>query len=236
MLLSLKVVLMNANGAVVLASPSEIMVTINANDDSNGVLSLKTDDGIVFPTYYVNEDKEGQFYGFKVQRKGGTFGQISIAWQLVRNDSQIQTDPSTPDIEPMNGLLTFQEDVREMTIVLTIIQDSVPELAERYQLDLLAETITGGAKMGGVVSGELILEDSDYAYGVIQLADATEQTLNVVSISNLNFICGFIYQSVSDCSLLPHRYVHTSLNIKDVHLCYLDCSTVIIFNVSFISL
>ncbi len=51
------------------------------------------------------------------------------------------------------------------------------------------------------------------------------------------FICGFIYQSVSDCSLFLHIYVHTSLNnIKGIHLYYLDCSTVIYLMFHFISL
>ncbi|CAH1797156.1 unnamed protein product [Owenia fusiformis] len=165
----------NPSGDVVLVDPAVATVTITANDDENGVLSLKTPDGAEFPQFRINEDETAQFTEFVVTRSGGTFGAVEIDWILERNDSN--SDNVLLDISPKSGTVTFLEGDRSQFILLTLVQDLLPEIGERYMLHLLPETVTGGAKAGDILSGELIIEDSDSAYGILELAPDSEQSL-----------------------------------------------------------
>ena len=65
--------------------------------------------------------------------------------------------------------------------MFTITQDQIPEPAERYLLKLLPETVTGGARAEGILQGELVIEDSDQAYGTIQFtADNAQYLITVI--------------------------------------------------------
>ena len=108
-------------------NPSVASVIINANDKTHGVLSLKTSQGITFPTYNVSEDRYSEFSDVTLIRNGGTFGVVTIAWQIVRNDSS--GDPIRNDITPTSGLVTFAERQKEQTIKFNIVQDEAPEVS-----------------------------------------------------------------------------------------------------------
>ena len=121
-----QIVLSVESGDVVLEYPSVTSVIINANDKTHGVLSLKTTQGITFPTYLVNEDLFTEFSDVTVIRNGGTFGSVTIAWEIIRNDSS--GEPIRNDITPMNGIVTFEETQKEETITFSIVQDEAPEV------------------------------------------------------------------------------------------------------------
>lgn len=174
------VVLDDPFGDVVFAEPSECTVTISANDDHNGVLSLQSVNGKPFPSVRVNEDSISTVPTFTVFRSGGTFGAVSIQWELTRNNTL--GTPINANVDPVDGNVVFLEGQREKQIILRIIQDSTPEWAERYLLQLLPETVQGGARAEGVLEGELIVEDSDEAHGVIQFTNDEAQSLIIVSI------------------------------------------------------
>ena len=121
-----QIVLSVESGDVVLEYPSVTSVIINANDKTHGVLSLKTTQGMTFPTYLVNEDLFTEFSDVSVIRNGGTFGSVTIAWEIIRNDSS--GEPTRNDITPMNGIVTFKETQKEETITFSIVQDEAPEV------------------------------------------------------------------------------------------------------------
>ena len=54
-------------------------------------------------------------------------------------------------------------------------------MAERFFLYLLPDTVTGGAIAEGVLTGEVIIEDSDDAHGVINIAPESAQKVDTVS-------------------------------------------------------
>ncbi len=55
-------------------------------------------------------------------------------------------------------------------------------MAQRFFLQLLPGSVTGGAEAGAVITGEIILEDSDDAYGVINIAPKDAQKIVTVSL------------------------------------------------------
>ena len=121
-----QIVLTVENGDVVLVYPSVTLVTINANDKTHGVLSLKTSQGITFPTYNVSEDRYNEFSDVTLIRNGGAFGVVTIAWEIVRNDSS--GEPIRNDITPSSGVVTFEERQKEQRITFNIVQDEAPEV------------------------------------------------------------------------------------------------------------
>ena len=170
-----RVALKDASGDVVLATPSVARIVIGANDDYNGVLSLQAPDGSTVTR--VNEDRTFNV-NFLVIRSGGRYGNVSVDWELKRNFS---SDPVIDDISPTMGTVRFAGDERERVISLDVVTDDIPEGVERFQLRLLPETATGGAKVEGVIAGELVIEDSDDAHGIIELASDDVQKLITVS-------------------------------------------------------
>ena len=72
------------------------------------------------------------------------------------------------------------QDVKSNTTVSHVLTCS-RQVAERFFLYLLPSTVTGGATAEGVLTGELIIEDSDDAYGVVDIAPDSAQRVDAVS-------------------------------------------------------
>lgn len=86
-----------------------------------------------------------RFEEIKVVRNGGTHGDVSVGWLLTRNS----TDPSpvTADISPSSGTLQFAQGQMLASILLTVVDDDLPEEAEVFLLKILPPTAQGGAEV-----------------------------------------------------------------------------------------
>ncbi|XP_066273052.1 adhesion G-protein coupled receptor V1-like isoform X1 [Branchiostoma lanceolatum] len=158
-----------ASGDAVLAMPHVATVVIVANDDHNGRLSLDRTNRA------VDEDGTGEFVAFTVMREAGTYGAVSVMWELRRDDAN--TDPIANDIGPTNGTVNLQDGERSQDILLTVVDDNIPEEAETYTLTLLPSSVTGGATVEGPREGQLVLRDSDDVYGRMNFAPAGQQDI-----------------------------------------------------------
>ena len=170
--------LSNPNGDVIITAPTEATVIINSNDDANGVLSIKSTD-FSAPVVQINEDQPTGL-NFTVQRTRGSFNTISVNWDIIHDDGQ--SGDISLDLRPVTGTVTFAENEREKVILLEVVTDTVPEPAERFRVQLLPNTVTGGAKVEGITHGIVIIEDSDNVYGEVQFDVDAKQKLLVVSI------------------------------------------------------
>lgn len=85
------------------------------------------------------------YEGITVVRNGGTHGNISVSWIITRNS----TDPSpvTTDLTPDSGVLHFAQGQLLASLHLNITDDDIPEEAEPYLLQILDDTIQGGAEV-----------------------------------------------------------------------------------------
>ncbi|XP_019373727.1 PREDICTED: G-protein coupled receptor 98 [Gavialis gangeticus] len=150
-------------GDAVLISPSLVHVTIMPNDKPYGVLSINS---ILFAqTVIIDEDQTLRFEGITVVRNGGTHGNVSVSWIIVRNSSD--PSPVTADLTPESGELHFAQGQMLATLPLNIINDDIPEEAEAYLLRILAHTIKGGAEVSEPSELLFYIQDSDDVYGVI---------------------------------------------------------------------
>lgn len=85
------------------------------------------------------------------------------------------------DLTPSSGLVTFSNGEREKQIIISVQRDDTPEPAERFKIQLMSSTATGGAKVEGITEGVILIEDSDNMYGSVQFAGTDRQKLVVVS-------------------------------------------------------
>ncbi len=178
---SFDIVLDFPSSSIVLVNPSRATVIINANDDYNGVLSLKpVEESAPYPIIYANEDTERSVDRFVVFRSGGLFGEITVQWILVRNTTDDMVDDSV-DVSPTAGIVTLAPGESEKAIILDLYHDLIPEPVEQFLLRLLTSSVTGGARAEGVLQGLLVIEDSDDAHGRIEISEMELVTVNIVA-------------------------------------------------------
>ncbi|XP_041464132.1 adhesion G-protein coupled receptor V1-like [Lytechinus variegatus] len=161
------ITLINPSDNAVIASPSSTVARIRANDDHNGVLSFNSSGSLYV---VVDEETTRIVRDFVVLRTGGAFGEVTVGYRVLLNTSQTQES---------SGIVRFQDGQRSQELTIPIPQDSVPEEAEVYIVQLLPETVTGGARVDGVIEGTLVVRDSDDVYGVLQFSSDSDQSIVV---------------------------------------------------------
>ncbi|KAF1420925.1 G-protein coupled receptor 98, partial [Spheniscus magellanicus] len=160
-------------GDAVLVDPSVVHVTIQPNDKPYGVLSINS---IVFAqTVIIDEDQISRFEGITIVRNGGTHGNVSVTWVIIRNSSD--PSPVTADLIPETGEICFDQGQMLVTLPLNIINDNTPEEAEPYLLKLLAHTIQGGAEVSEPSELLFYIQDSDDVYGLIKFYPLENQKI-----------------------------------------------------------
>ncbi|NWV12723.1 GPR98 protein, partial [Ptilonorhynchus violaceus] len=160
-------------GDAVLIYPSVVHVTIQPNDKPYGVLSIHS--VLLTHPVIIDEDQISRFEGIAIVRNGGTHGNVSVSWVIVRNSSD--PSPVTADLLPEAGEITFDQGQMLVTLHLDIIDDDVPEEAEPYLLKLLAHTIQGGAEVSEPSELLFYIQDSDDVYGLIKFHPLENQKI-----------------------------------------------------------
>ena len=182
LLCSFQIHLSSPTGDAVLQQPDKADAIINANDNPQGIISLRSPDLISRPQVHLNEDLDSDA-SFTIVRTAGSFGSVSVSWNIIRNDTY--TGDVSLDLNPVSGSVIFAAGDREKDVQIFVIQDTLPEPAERFKLRLIPESASGGVTVDGITEGIILIEDSDNIYGTVQFADNIRQTLVIVSFKTL---------------------------------------------------
>ncbi|KAJ8285558.1 hypothetical protein GJAV_G00028220 [Gymnothorax javanicus] len=160
-------------GDGVLLGTGVAQVTIEPNDKPHGVLSISS--GLLAQTVIINEDSNIRFRGFTVVRNGGTHGNVSVDWMIIRNssDSSLVSD----DLTPASGTLLFDAGQMTSILPLNITEDASPEEAEAFIFRLLPESVRGGAELDEPMEMVFYIQDSDDVYGLFRFHPAEEQRI-----------------------------------------------------------
>ena len=141
-----------------IGSTSSADVIILENDDAHGEFYLYVNTNM--DTISVPEANE-LTVPLTVQRMGGTIGDVTIAWQVTGGSATVGED-----YRASGGSLTFQDGVTMLTIIVTILEDEIPERNEDIVVQLTG--VTGGATIaddGGRVN--IVITANDRAAGVV---------------------------------------------------------------------
>ncbi|XP_075449203.1 adhesion G-protein coupled receptor V1 isoform X3 [Ascaphus truei] len=160
-------------GDAVLQMPNVVQVTIEPNDKPHGVLSINS--ALLAQAVIIDEDQTSDYEGITVVRNGGTHGNVSVRWIIKRNSSDLS--PVTADIVPASGTLHFAQGQMLATLPLRIISDDIPEEAEAYLLQIVANTVQGGAEVSSPAELVFYIQDSDDVYGLIQCHAIEDQKI-----------------------------------------------------------
>lgn len=92
-------------------------ITIQPSDDAFGRFSFSSDS----LSHVVAEQTGGIPVTFTVLRDGGTFGLVSIYWQVTQSG----TDGEVRDISPATGEIIFAAEQRQQQFSVTVADDLV---------------------------------------------------------------------------------------------------------------
>lgn len=100
-------------------------VVIVANDDARGVFSFET----VKQT--ISEPGNGAITSasFKVIRKVAFLGEVVVGWKVLNHSA-------SSDLSPVSGNVTFAENDREKSFLISSLLDSTPEKDEDFKIGL----------------------------------------------------------------------------------------------------
>ena len=141
-----------------IGSISSADVVILENDDAHGEFYLYVNTNM--DTISVPEADE-LTVPLTIQRMGGTIGDVTIAWRVTDGSAT-----AGEDYRATGASLTFQDGATMLPIVITILEDEIPERNEDIVVQLTG--VTGGATIaddGGSV--DIIIIANDGAAGVV---------------------------------------------------------------------
>ena len=176
-----QMMLVSTTGDSVIRQPDTTTVIIAANDDPMGIFSIAE-------TSRVVSFEEGSQYQLTVVRGGGTFGNVTVQWQIT---AQFLTDEATGtslDFTAASGQISFVERSTEENLTLDVLVDGIPELDELFTVQLLG-TLGGGrlSEDNSTTLAQVTVLANESPHGLLQFsADTLElDTAEDVPVSNL---------------------------------------------------
>lgn len=154
-----------------LGNQTSSILTILENDDPHGVFVIYGSGGA--GEVYVGEpDTTSLGVMLTVERSRGTFGDVSVRWNLVDGTAVENVDYAGTGME-----LRFADGESRTTVALTILDDNEPEIDEMFTVTLTDPT--GGAQVATSDEGRtlIIIEANDAAAGVVGLAPLSRSTV-----------------------------------------------------------
>ncbi|XP_069081373.1 adhesion G-protein coupled receptor V1 [Pleurodeles waltl] len=180
------ILLYNATGDTVVYGNGRATIIIEANDDPNGIFFLEPLDKSV---------EEGKANNFTVVRQRGHFGNVSLFWRLLWNQSVLS--PGVEFLET-SGILLFMDGEEFKPISLYAISDTIPEFNEFYNLEL-ANASGGQPGPGGQLAitnlnVTVMIPFNDDPFGVFFISPESlvrEMAEDVVSEEDMSYITSF---------------------------------------------
>lgn len=135
---------------------------------------------------------------YRVVRDGGSFGSVSLRWMIysIQADSSSRSTASSTDIVPVTGIVTFAPGDQLQTIVLSVQDDTTPELAETFQVELTMQTVVTGARLDNDSSAFVLVRESDEPNGVLRFADGSTAVSIAEDVPPANMALGQAQLSV----------------------------------------
>ncbi|KAL8615958.1 hypothetical protein ACOMHN_034634 [Nucella lapillus] len=139
-----------------LNTESYAQILISSNDDASGVLQLS-------PTTLTVAEGVG-VPQVRVVRSGGTFGEVTVQFRTINGEAK-----DLQDFSQLSRQVVLTSGETSKVLPIIIIDDRVPELSEKFTVELLNQ-ITGGASLGQNRSAVITIQPSDDPNGVFGFA------------------------------------------------------------------
>jgi len=121
-------------------------------------------------------------FAYRVVREAGSIGSVTLQWALYSVVGGVRTPADSLDIDPAAGILTFDPGMGVGAISLTIVDESLPELEEmfevNFELSAVQTTPLIGAALGNDTVAMVTIAANDDPYGVLDVS-LSSSMLNV---------------------------------------------------------
>jgi G-protein coupled receptor 98 len=165
--------LFNSSYGTVLSSPSTAVIQIISNDDVFGVFYFQSSASIILD----EDDVSNMNARITVIRAVGNTGSVDISWEIKQNSDM---KVASSDFFIASATVHFTSGQTMAFFDVQVATDSIPEEAEAFTLALTA--VTGGARLAksleGAIKLPIVIRDSDDSYGVVTLADLSQQFIS----------------------------------------------------------
>ncbi|CAL1527000.1 unnamed protein product, partial [Lymnaea stagnalis] len=144
-----QLVLTSAGSPVVIGERNVINITVLENDNAYGVIQFAINPS----TIYTSEGLAGSLTNvtLPVKREFGTFNRISVPWRV--------TPSPQDDLIPPSGVLVFEPGQSIQYLVLTVVNDDIPEIDETYVAQLYSPD--NGAAAGTNMVVTIVIQEND---------------------------------------------------------------------------
>lgn len=163
--------LTNLSLDMTLVSPSQCTIQILHNDDHIGVFGLSGRSNVT-----IDEDSGSRMIQITITRTAGTFRMVTVTWYLTSPQGYNLSN----QVSPLNGTVTFGDGERQKMANITVVDDTVPEEAFCFVIQLTSVTSGRISNDPSERSHKVIVRDSDDVYGVFEFSNDTYQTLSMV--------------------------------------------------------
>ncbi|XP_071965307.1 adhesion G-protein coupled receptor V1-like isoform X2 [Antedon mediterranea] len=183
----------SATGAAELDPQGSVAsITISASDEPHGVFSFAQGSNEIT----VSEDQETlQLF---VDRKFGNIGSVRVYYEVLEGSLTLDPLPvlnqalSGQDFSDGFGFVDFEDGVSDVAIMVTILQDEIPELDEKFLVNLTDIQLLDPATTDtppkldqvGTVS-EVTIRANDGTQGIVKFAESTASISVEEGITNL---------------------------------------------------
>ncbi|KAG2466796.1 GPR98 protein, partial [Polypterus senegalus] len=162
-------------GALIDAERFKAEITILPSDSPYGVIGWHTDS-----FFFTTQEPEGnpKNISLKIVREQGFVGDVIIYYKTTPVLSQLTVNQAKDreDYVAKEDTLIMKENVMMTSVQITVLPDSVPELSERFLVNITkVELVNASAGSGqpsvkrvGMETAEVIIEENDDPRGIVQ--------------------------------------------------------------------
>ncbi len=165
--------LTNIVGGARLGGVANASIEVLKSDSSNGVFGISSP--LTFP---VLEEATG-LLSVSVNRSAGTFGNVTVVWEVRE---VVSMAVARGDFTSPTGSVTFPDGVTEQRVLLSPLDEMVPELTEQFVLVLTTVFVNDDLISSSPFSSASIdqsrdtftfsIAANDYPYGVLQFSSS----------------------------------------------------------------
>ena len=115
----------------------------------------------------------------RVERTAGDFGTVDLRWTVWLVQGSTRTPAESANLFPTMDIVSFDPGNQSAVISFDIIDDSLPELAQTYEVELSIFNIVGetddGATIGETNTSVVIVQNSDDPYGLLSIRESSAE-------------------------------------------------------------
>ncbi|KAL4228132.1 hypothetical protein ACF0H5_013567 [Mactra antiquata] len=137
-----------------------LTVTISENDNARGIVQFNVTTNIEGRIDMYEEFGSNTTVALQVSRSIGFFGPVTVTWQAEPREATIL------DFTPSSGTLSLADTEESSDIIITIIDDVIPEDMETFDIKLIS--VTGGAVLGPVSTVRIAILKNDSPNGLFR--------------------------------------------------------------------